>query len=373
MRAVAVVPAERAVTVIENHPAPGRLARNQVRLRVLDVGVCGTDREIAAFEYGTPPAGSSYLVLGHESLAEVVEVDAACQALRPGDLAVIMVRRPCPHAECTACRAGRQDFCYTGDFTERGIKGQHGFMTELVVDDCGFIVPVPNELREVGVLIEPLTIAEKALLQLWQVQQRLPWACPVDPGQPAQHCHRAVVIGAGPVGLLGMLVLIKAGFETYVYSREPAPNAKSKLIEAAGAAYISSQQTDVTALAAQVGNIDLVYEAAGASRVAFDVIRVLGTNGVFIFTGVPGRKAPTPVDTDLIMRDLVLKNQVIFGTVNAGREAYEVAVRDLQEFTTRWPNVVRGLITGRFPVERVPDLLTGRPHGIKNVVQIAKD
>ncbi len=373
MRALAVAPADRAVRILEDFPPPGPPARNQVRLRMLEVGICGTDREIAAFEYGTPPDGSPYLVLGHESLAEVVEVDTACPTLRPGNLAVIMVRRPCPHAECTACRAGRQDFCYTGDFTERGIKGRHGFMTEFVVDDCDYIVPVPDELRPVGVLLEPLTIAEKALLQLWQVQQRLPWACPVEPGQSPQYCHRAVVIGAGPVGLLGTLVLVQAGFQTFVYSREPAPNPKSKLVEAVGATYISSRTTDVAGLADRVGNIDVVYEAAGASRVAFDVIRVLGTNGVFIFTGVPGRKAPTPVDTDLIMRDLVLKNQVVFGTVNAGRDAYEAAVRDLQQFMARWPAVVQGLITGRYPLDRAPELITGRPQGIKNVIQIAKD
>ena len=208
-----------------------------MKLRVLEVGICGTDKEICAFEYGTPPEGSEYLVIGHESLGEVVEVGAAVKRVKPGDLVVPMVRRPCPHQECLACREGRQDFCYTGDFTERGIKQQHGFMTEYVVDDERYMNVVPRELRDVAVLVEPLTIAEKGLTQLWQVQQRLPWACPVEPGKPAAYCHRAVVLGAGPVGLLGAMVLANNGFQTFVYSQETKPSAKSHVVESIGATY----------------------------------------------------------------------------------------------------------------------------------------
>jgi threonine dehydrogenase-like Zn-dependent dehydrogenase len=354
---------------VEHGPPPPPRAR-QVKLRMLEIGLCGTDREIAEFKYGTPPAGSPYLVIGHESLGEVVEVGADVSDLKAGDLAVLMVRRPCPHPECVACRAGRQDFCYTGDYTERGIKGAHGFMTEFVVDAREYLVRVPRELRDVAVLTEPLTIAEKALEQVWQVQQRLPWACPVEPGRPPEYCHKAVVIGAGPVGLLGVMVLAAAGFQTFVYSREPASDPRAALVGALGATYVCSAETTVDELAARVGNIDLIYEAAGASRVAFDVMRVLGTNGIFIFTGVPGRKAPIEVDTDLIMRDLVLKNQVVFGTVNAGREAFEAAVRDLGRFVQRWPSAVRGLITGHYPMSQAGELLTGPPRGIKNVITV---
>jgi threonine dehydrogenase-like Zn-dependent dehydrogenase len=286
--------------------------------------------------------------------------------LKPGDLVVTMVRRPCPHATCVACRSGRQDFCFTGDFSERGIKGLDGFMTEQVVDDERYMHLVPRELRPVAVLVEPLTIAEKALLQVAQVQQRLPWACP-DSGQ-AHACRNAVVLGAGPVGLLGAMALRAAGFDTAVYSRERVPNPKAELVTAIGGRYFSSEDTSLEALAAAVGNIDLVYEATGASTLAFEAMKVLGTNGVFVFTGVPGRKAPIEVDTDVIMRNLVLKNQVVFGTVNAGHEAFEAAIRDLTLFQQRWPQAVRALITGRHPVETYHELLTGPLTGIKNVL-----
>ena len=359
MKAVAVVPGTRELGLIEQED-PAIAAPTHVKLRMLDVGVCGTDREICAFQYGIPPEGTEHLVIGHESLGEVAEIGAGVARLRPGDLVVPMVRRPCPHDDCVACRAGRQDFCFTGDFSERGIKGVHGFMTELVVDDERYMHVVPHALRDVAVLVEPLTIAEKALIQVDQVQQRLPWACGA--------CHRAVVIGAGPVGLLGAMALRARGFDTSVYSREPAPNPKADVVASIGAHYFSAQDTMLEELAEEVGNIDLVYEATGASAVAFQMMKVLGTNGIFVFTGVPGRKAAIEVDTDVIMRNLVLRNQVVFGTVNAGVEAFQAAIRDVALFQERWPSAVRALITRRYPVEAHRDLLVGPAQGIKNVL-----
>src|SRR3989454_3905046 len=219
MKAVAVFPGKRQVQLIEQDP-PRLAAPTAVRLRMLEVGVCGTDREICAFQYGTPPAGSEHLVIGHESLGQVVEVGLDVTRLKGGDLVITMVRRPCPHAECVACRAGRQDFCFTGDFSERGIKNLHGFMTETVVDEECYMHLVPASLREVAILVEPLTIAEKALIQVDQVQQRLPWACAIEAGKPRAARHRAVVLGAGPVGPLGAMALVAPRLQTSVYSRE---------------------------------------------------------------------------------------------------------------------------------------------------------
>jgi glucose 1-dehydrogenase len=369
MKAIAVTPRIKEVQII-NQAEPKISSLTEVKLRMLEAGVCGTDKEICAFEYGTLPKGSEQLVIGHESLGEVVEIGPQVTRVKIGDLVVPMVRRPCPHEYCVACRADRQDFCFTGDFQERGIKEKHGFMAQYVVDDEKYMNVVPKEMRDIAILVEPLTIAEKGLMQVWQVQQRLPWSCPVTPGKAAAHCHRAVVLGAGPVGLLGAMALVNNDFDTYVYSRESAPNPKSQLLESIGAHYISSEKITPEMLPKHIGNIDLVYEATGASSLSFEIMQYLGTNGIFIFTGVPGRKGPIEVDTDLIMRDLVLKNQVVFGTVNAGRDSFENSIRDLGTFKKRWPQAVRGLISGRFPMDGYKDLLLGRPGGIKNVIQL---
>jgi len=179
-----------------------------------------------------------------------------------------------------------------------------------------------------------------------------------------------VVLGAGPVGLLGAMALRNTGFEVTVYSKTPVPNDRAALVESMGGSYVSSETTSVDQLVERVGPIDLVYEAVGASQLAFDVLRVLGTNGIFVFTGVPARKGPIEVDSDLLMRNLVLKNQVVLGSVNAGREDFESAIRDLGTFQERWPEALAAMISGRYPMNEARDLLQGH-EGIKNVLSIA--
>jgi threonine dehydrogenase-like Zn-dependent dehydrogenase len=371
VKAVAIFPAERVVRVID-HPETALTQPTDVRLEMLDVGICGTDREIAHFEYGTPPSGSPYLVIGHESLGRVLETGPGVDRLGPGELVVTMVRRPCGRAQCPACAVGRPDFCVTGQFTERGISGLHGFMTERVIDDQRYMIVVPQALRQVGVLIEPLTIAEKAMIEIGNIRDRLPWLAPGDraPAIPSAP-QNAVVLGAGPVGLLGALALLVRGFQTWVYSREPASDPKALWVQSVGARYVCAKDVPVDGLRETVGNIDLVYEATGASAIAFKAMEALGVNGMFIFTGVPGHKGPIEIDADLIMRNLVLKNQLVYGTVNAGSDAFQAAVSDLGEFHRRWPTQLLDLITARHPPEACSDLLLGSPAGIKQVVSFA--
>jgi threonine dehydrogenase-like Zn-dependent dehydrogenase len=376
MKALAVFPANRDAKLID-HPEPRIASPTEVKVRVLDVGICGTDREIVNFQYGTPPVGFDYLIIGHESLSEVVEVGPQVSRVRPGDLAVMTVRRPCPHPDCIACQEGRQDFCYTGDYTEHGIKSRHGFMTELVVEEERYLNVVPHALRDIGVLVEPLTIAEKSLEQFGRIQQRLPWASPVpwaspiEPGASVVAGRRAVVLGAGPVGLLGAMILRVSGYDVAVYSRSPNHEEKNNIVSAIGAQYIAAETHSIDQMAAAAGPIDVVYEATGASGFAFEVIKRLGPNAVFIFTGVPGRKGPIPVDTDLIMRDMVLNNQAIVGSVNAPPHCFEAAINHLGVFVSRWPDAVRALITKRFPIEQALEPLSSGAAGVKNVIAIS--
>jgi glucose 1-dehydrogenase len=368
MKAVAVLPGSREVKVVDQD-APPLTQPGQVMLRMLDIGLCGTDKEICSFEYGTPPPGDDYLIIGHESLAEVVQAGPAVGHLRPGDLVVPSVRRPCPHPGCLACRSGHQDFCYTGDFSERGIKDAHGYLAEYVVEHERYLTPVPPDLRDIAVLAEPLTIAEKALLQIfWMMQQRPPWLAADTPRDEQGRGLSALVLGVGPVGLLGAMVLATAGFTTYVYSRELPPSPRIDLVDAIGATYVSTQTTTFGELADKIGNIDLVYEAVGHSHFAMQALQVLGTNGIFVLTGVPGLQAFIEADPARLMRNMVLRNQVLLGTVNAGPEAFTAALRDLDMFRRRWPEVVRTLIAGRFPPEQAPELIMGRPPGIKTVI-----
>jgi threonine dehydrogenase-like Zn-dependent dehydrogenase len=356
MKAVAIFPELREVRLID-HPEPKIQRPTDVKLKILNVGVCGTDREIWEFKYGTPPPGSDYLITGHESLGQVIEIGPAVKTLKVGDYVVPTVRRGCPE-QCISCANDQADFCFTGHFTERGIKQQHGFMTEYVVDEEKYMNIVPAELKSTAVLLEPLTIAQKALIQIYLIQSRLHWECRLESGKENKSCRNALVLGAGPVGILGALALRLQGMRTVVIAREAAPNAKSKLLEKFGAEYRSSVTQTPREIADTVGNVDVIFEATGAAKVSFDFLQVLGTNGIFIFTGVPAPMKDITIDAGTLMRDIVLKNQVVLGTVNAPKVAFENGIRDLLDIQKRWPGVLEELITDHLPVEKFKNTMT---------------
>ena len=366
MKAVAVVPGQKELRMVD-HPLPQVSNDKEIKVKTLDVGICGTDREICTFVYGEPPQGDDHLVLGHESLGRVVEVGDAVSRFKVGDLVVPSVRRPCADPRCKPCCNDKQDYCINEQFTERGIKQVHGFMTEFYVDNEKYFTYVPDDLRDLAVMAEPLTIAEKGLAQAYAVQKRLPWAC-TDEGQPSGKGLRAVVLGAGPIGILGAMKCVIEGFDTYVYSRSKSPNPKAELVEQIGAKYFSKYDISPQELSEKVGNIDLIYEAVGGSEFAFDVLQVLGTNGVFVFTGIPAPETRLEIDSDILMRRIVLENLAIVGTVNADRKAFEDAIADLGEFKKRWPETIKKVISGRYDISDHQELLVGKSKGIKNVI-----
>jgi glucose 1-dehydrogenase len=359
MQALAVFPSKKKVDLLDI-PEPRLHGATEVLLRLREVGLCGTDREIASFEYGDPPSGADHLILGHESLAEVIEVGQQVRRLKPGDLVVPMVRRPCPHPECRACRTGRPDFCLTGDYTERGIKGADGFLTDYVVDDEAYLVPVPHVLADIAVLVEPLTVITKAADQVHAILDRLPY----EPGPP-----RGLVLGAGPIGLLATMVLVADGFETLVYSRDSEQSQAAELVRSFGAHYASSGANPIESLRKRWGEFDVVLEAVGFAPLMMAAIQMLKPNGVLALTGVPPEAATTELNAGRTLRDLVLRNKVVFGTVNAGRKDYLSAIQHLEQFLVLFPESLRKLITLRVPLDEVPQILSEK-RGIKNVVEM---
>jgi threonine dehydrogenase-like Zn-dependent dehydrogenase len=235
----------------------------------------------------------------------------------------------------------------------------HGFMTEYIIEEERYLWRVPRELRDVAVLIEPLTIAEKVFFEFQAIDTRLPWR---------KERRRAVVLGAGPVGLLGAMMFRAAEFDTWVYSRSRAPNAKAAIAEAIGARYVSSLEVPPREFARGVGSIDVVYEAMGAPQTALDVLQCLGPNGVFIFTGVPAADAALSLELHRLLLHMIVRNQVIVGTVNAGADAFDAAIRDLAVFHARWRDAVRSMITARFGIEDFRSAIEGS--GIKNVIEM---
>lgn len=367
MRAAAIVPAERALRVIE-HPEPGPPAAGEVFVRTLEVGICGTDAELCAFHFGHPPAGEPYLVLGHEALGVVEQVGAAVTTLALGDLVVPSVRRPCSVVDCAACRAGYADHCTSGEYTERGIFGAHGFMAAAFVERSEYLYRVPAGLRPVGVLTEPLTIAEKGIRQFVAVRRRLPWLAEEDEVEVMRGV-RALVLGAGPVGLLAAMLLRSRGCSVTVYSREPSGDERASIVEAIGARYLSGGEVPVEGIGRALGEIDLVYEAAGSAALSLAMVGEMAPNGVFVLTGATGGTGRIDLGADAFLNRMVTRNLVIAGTVNAAREDFAAAIEDLGRFERLWPGVAERLITHRHPLERFAERVNDRT-GIKEVVDL---
>jgi threonine dehydrogenase-like Zn-dependent dehydrogenase len=338
MRAVTVIPGRAHSLEVRGDIPDARPADGQALVRVLETGVCGTDIEIESALFGEAPPGSPYLILGHESLGVVERAPGDQSGLREGDLVVSTVRRPCPE-RCRSCAEDQQDMCLTGHYLERGIKGLHGFMCDRYAESPRYLVPIPAGLRPVAVLLEPLSFIEKGIEQALAIQQRLTW-------EP----RTAVVLGAGPVGLLSALVLRLRGLQVTVASRGPADSPAARLARDAGIGYLSTSETPVERLASALGEIDVIFEATGAAEVIMPAIKALGLDGVCILASVTGAETKIDFDVAAWNRDMVLGNRVVLGTVNAARRHFEAGVRDLAAAQERFPGWLERVITRRIPV-----------------------
>ncbi len=330
-----------------------RPREGEALVRGVRLGLCGTDHEINEGLYGTAPPGAPYLVLGHESLGRI---ERGAADLADGTYVVGMVRRP---DECPNCACGEPDMCVWGTFTERGIVGRQGFGSEWWTEVPKYLVAIPEPLVPLAVLLEPTTVVEKAVRQAFQVQRRLFW----DP-------RTAVVAGAGPIGILGALLLRAKGLAVSVFERTEKPERRG-LLARAGISYAATRTTPLEEIAAGAGRIDLAVEATGNAQVAFDLAQRIGANGVLALTSVTGGTATAEVPIALINRELVLGNKLVFGSVNANRVDFEAGVRDLAEIERRWPGLLGSLITRRVPLAEAAGAVTHDPAQIKVVVELA--
>ena len=364
MKAVAVFPGKADSMHLADLPEPsvddvpdGR----GVLVEVLRVGVDGTDEEITAGEYGAAPEGYDFLVTGHESFGRVLEVGPNVGDLRPGDHVTATVRRP---GASIYDRIGAYDMTTDDTYYERGINLLHGFLTERYVEDLEYIVKVPAALKEVGVLMEPVSIVEKGVEQAYEIQRRLGIWRP----------RRVAVVGAGSLGLLATLVLRLRGLEVTTLARTDPPTPNSELVEALDARYESTNELPLPQAAEEYGPFDLIFEATGASSVAFEGMEALGKNGVLVLTGISGGDRKIEVPGDRILTGFVLGNKVVVGTVNANRRHFERGVQDAALAEARYPGWLKRLLT--HPVQGLDGhgemmrLLTEEESAIKVFVEV---
>ncbi len=344
MKAIALAPGTTRIDLVEL-PEPAITCPDQVKVRILRVGICGTDREEAAGGRALAPEGRTGLVIGHEMFGRVVETGRSVTSVRPGDHAVFTVRRGC--GECLPCLMNRSDMCMTGRYRERGIWGLDGYQTEFAVDKEQYVVRVPEEIAAVGVLAEPLSVAEKAIDESVRIQAaRLPEAAATPNWLFGRRC---LVAGLGPIGLLAALALRLRGAEVYGIDVVDVATVRPQWLSGIGGTYVDGRTVPPDRVERVLGGMDLVFEATGVASLEFDLLDTLGKNGVYVLTGIPGGDRPLQLDGAELIRRLVLGNQVMVGSVNASRGHFQMAVDDLIRAGLVWGDHMTRLISHRRP------------------------
>ncbi|WP_146360454.1 glucose 1-dehydrogenase [Arthrobacter yangruifuii] len=346
MQALIITPGQKDSLQLRDLPEPEE-AEGSVLVQTIAVGLCATDREVIAAEFGTAPEDRDYLVMGHENLGRVVEAPEDSD-LAAGDLVVGIVRRPCTE-NCRACAAGEWDMCLTGTYTEHGIEGLDGFAREYWRGDPEDMVKLKPSLERVGVLLEPATILAKAWEQIDRIGSRAYFRPQV-----------AAVTGAGPVGLLAALLGVQRGLEVHVFDLED-DGPKEKLAQDLGAVF----HTDT--LPESGIKPDVIIECTGVPTVIRDVLHHGGKNSVTCLTGVSEPGGEQPLDLGALNLNLVMDNRVVFGTVNANRRHYLKAADALAKADIRW---LEQLISRRVPLADYAQAFEDRSGDIKVVLDL---
>jgi glucose 1-dehydrogenase len=341
MRALTIVPGKPDSVRLDSVPEPPA-EEGRVLVETLAVGICGTDREIVAGLYGRAPPGKERLILGHESLGRVVDAPAG-SGIEKGDLVVGIVRRPDP-VPCENCAIGEWDMCRNGKYTECGIVERDGFCRDRFRLDPDFTVPLDPRLERVGMLLEPASVLAKAWEHIDRIGKRALW-------EP----RRALVTGAGPVGLLGALMGIQRGLEMHVLDRV-TEGPKPGLVRELGATYHTGTLEEAS------GRADIILECTGADRLVFDAMRSTGRNGIVCLTGISSGGRTMRIDAGELNREIVLENDVVFGSVNANSRHYRAAAESLARADLAW---LERLVTRREAPEAWPEALRREPGDVK--------
>ena len=339
-------------------PEPSIVDPHQVVVRMLRVGVCGTDRHVmtAGGTRNLPP-GDQYLVIGHEAVGRVESVGSAVRSVSVGQLVVPTVRRGC--GECAACLADQADLCSTLRYRERGIVGLHGFLAECIVDVEQNLVPVPADMAAVAPLVESLTTPEKALRRIANARAHLPDA----------QVRSGLVTGSGPIALLAMLALRLRNIPTTVLARQPAGGPAEALAGQCGATYVSLSEVDLDQPRQRLGEFDAIIEATGAVELGVGMLGALAPNGVLDLVGGVAEHKAVPIQATTL-GSMVGRNLTLLGSVNANTNDWRAAVADLSAMRSVYPGAVESLITHRFGMSDTAIAFERVPGQIKAVVEI---
>ncbi len=358
-------------------PMPKIGQPDEVLIRMKEVGLDGTDFDTVRYNLQDIAEGRNEIVLGHEGVGVVEAVGSEVKSVTPGDIVVVTVRRGC--GQCEPCEHNQSDMCMTGLFTERGIHKLDGLLTRFIVDHEQYVVKVPAEVARLAFLTEPLSIAEKGLEELRVIQSRLPWFCPhQDHGWLSTDwgsCKVALVVGAGPLGLLATTLIRLAKAQTYVADVVPPDHVKAQLVQDAGAIYIdarSKSPEDIVSLCCTAtGELNMIFEASGVAETAIRLIPFMSRSSIYTMTGIPRGDIEIQLDAAQLVRRIVRYNQVIVGSVNSNRRHFEMALKHISPINRQFNGILEKMITRRIRLEDYLQAFTQKhPDRIKTVVEV---
>jgi len=375
MLAVGIVQGKEGVHAFEL-PKPEIKNPDEVLVRVKQAGIDGTDFGIVRHNIQDLAEGRSNMAMGHEMVGVVESIGNDVKSVKPGDAVTMTVRRGC--GQCHPCLHNQSDMCMTGLYTERGLHKLDGYLAQFALDQEQYVVKVPPEVTELAVFTEPLSIAEKAIEQIKIIQSRLPWTCHhPDHTFDSENwgiCLNALVLGAGPLGLLATVLLRLNGVSTWTADILPEDSIKAHLVKHMEANYIDSRNRtaeELVNLCALGGNLNMIIEASGAAETALQLINYLSRSSIYVMTGIPREGLLTQIDAAQIVREMVRKNQVVVGSVNSNRTHFEMAVRDIGRINSSFPGLLKEMITHQFRIEDYQQAFTATNSGhIKTVIEV---
>lgn len=349
MKAISIIPGTKQLELLELEQ-PEIKNRDDVLVKVSEIGISAIDRRIATGEVCEAPPGSTHLVLGHEMMGYVVDVGSAVKYIKPGDPVTLTVRRGC--GQCAQCARGNTDLCFTGLYAERGIRRLNGYMTEYVVENEANVIAVPPNIKDIAVLLKPLSLGEKAIAAIVSVGHRMdgppPWP------RYAYHYPEwgadkaALVAGGTAVAVLSTFLLRINSVRTYLLADKPKGGYLASLVEGVGATYIERGAVPIDDLVKEVGRMDIVIDATGATQFDFKLVELVGPSGVYTATTVPASDSEVIIDGNSFMGERFIHSQVLFGSVSANRRHFEQGVKDLQHFRDNFGAAVNSVITHRY-------------------------
>lgn len=364
MKAIAAKIGDTTPTIIDL-PEPRlseKIGCDDILCRTLELGICGTDREILLSEAPWTPNGESYLVLGHECLARVEAVGEAVTDWQPGDLAVPAVRRSLPN------ETRRLDYLALGKFTERGIFFEHGFSSPLWLDKSQHLYKVPTEVAEFGVFTEPLAVAEKGINEAQNLQQaRLGndvWT-DVKP--------RVLVTGMGPIGFAAVLASRVRGWPVTMVGRDSADSFRATLAKRLGAHYRSIAEATFDDAENEEQGVDLILECTGSDEVMVNSTSALRSCGVMVWLGCSRIPQPASLAVSAMMQRGLLGNHLHIGCVNAAPRDFRDAIHHLTTLSQSNRDELRSLFTARVSMDdSLWHFQNREPQGIKTVIEYAR-